>query len=79
MPASAWQGRASRKDTRDGEELGKHVEGRAPGHLPRGHVGQDKLQLLKQIPKLKAKRHGLEKTAGPGHHVKVTQRTSSVG
>lgn len=62
MPTSAWQGRSSRKDTRDGEELGEHVEGRAPGHLPRGHIGQDKLQLVKQVPKLKAKRDRLEKT-----------------
>lgn len=63
MQTSAWQVRASRKDTRDGEELGKHVKGRTPGHLPRGHVGQDKLQFVKQVPKLKAKRERLEKTA----------------
>lgn len=63
MQTSAWQVRAGRKDTRDGEELGKHVKGRTPGHLPRGHIGQDKLQFVKQVPKLKAKRERLEKTA----------------
>lgn len=63
MQTSARQVRASRKDMRDGEELGKHVKGRTPGHLPRGHVGQDKLQLVKQVPKLKAKRERLDETA----------------
>lgn len=63
MPASVWQVRTRRKDTRDGEELGKHVEGGTPGHLPRGHVGQDELQFVKQVPKLQEERERLERTA----------------
>lgn len=67
MQTSARQVRASRKDMRDGEELGKHVKGRTPGHLPRGHVGQDKLQLVKQVSELKAKRERLDWSPHQGH------------
>ena len=45
----------SRKDTRDCKELSEHVKGGTPSHLPRSHIGQDELQLVKQVPELKAK------------------------
>ena len=48
-------GNRSRKDTRDCKELSEHVKGGAPSHLPRSHIGHDELQLVKQVPELKAK------------------------
>lgn len=62
---SARRVRAGRKDMRNGEELREHVKGGTPGHLPRGHVGQDKPQLVKQVPELKAKRERLAETGRP--------------
>lgn len=61
---------------RDGKELSKHVKWRPPGHLPRSHVGQDELQLVKQVPELKAEegKDSSEKTTDTrgGGRVKVT-------
>ena len=48
-------GNRSRKDTRDCKELSEHVKGGAARHLPRSHIGHDELQLVKQVPELKAK------------------------
>ena len=31
------------------------MKGGTPSHLPRSHIGQDELQLVKQVPELKAK------------------------
>lgn len=40
------------RDTGHSEGLGEGVEGRAPGDLPGSDVGEDKTQLVEQVPEL---------------------------
>lgn len=69
----------SGKDTRDGRELGDHVERGAPRHLPGGHVGQDEPQLLEQVRELEAeerevRERGRRRAPSRGAHLPCVPR-----